>query len=340
MNPVMEVLVVGGPGSDFAAFGVPTTDASGRYFAAGAGGPGQVIDLETRDLVYQFDDGISTLTADGSRLLAGGLGPGSPLELRDLPSNDQLWEVQKTVTRAWFSSDERQVYAASLDGSTYLLDAGTGEELLHLVGQGGAPNGATMSVDGRRLATFSTDFSARVWDLAPMRSEGATYVTSSEPRVRVVASADLAEDVAAVWGGAPHQEESLWETVVIDLNTRETLATVRGGAPTLSPDGRRLAYRAVEMVDVAAVDLSGSGDPGNRPRVGPVRIIDVATGELILEINLPASITRTSRARLFTAHCGSTPTLSSASVRMSWLGTLSAGTSSRVAMFSATRRAV
>jgi hypothetical protein len=44
-------------------FGVPTTDSTGRYFAAGASGPGQVVDRDTGALVYPYEGGISTLSA-------------------------------------------------------------------------------------------------------------------------------------------------------------------------------------------------------------------------------------------------------------------------------------
>ena len=271
----------------FEEYGVPTTDSSGRLFAVGAAA-GQVIDLETGELVFIFDGGNSTLSGDGSLLIARGHEAGRPLELWDLTSQARLWAIENTFTRAWFSSDENLVYAISRDGSTYVFDTTTGEQIMRLASQGGRPLAAVMSTDGRRLAAFSTDFTARVWDLGAMRSEAGSYVTNSQPRVHTAASADLVGGVAAVWGGAARQEDALWETTVVDLSNGETLASVQGGVPALSPDGTRLAYRAIDEVEVFAEDLKVPGATGGiRPRVGPINIIDTQSGELLLEIDVP-----------------------------------------------------
>jgi WD40 repeat protein len=266
-------------------FGVPTIDSSGQYLAVGASGPGRIFEVEAGAVVFEFDGGISTLSADGSKLLAEGHAVGFPLELWDWAGDDLLWSFPRTFTRAWFSDDERLVYGTSLDGSTYVLDAGTGNELFRLVGHTGAAVAATMSQDGRRLATFGEDFTARVWDLSKTRSEGDTYDVSSQPRGRMAASADLAGNVGAVWSGAPHQEQTLWETNVFDLRTGDRLAEVVGGAPALSPDGAQLAYRAVDVVEVVAGD-SRQAEPGMHPRVGVVMVTDLATGQLT-EIAVP-----------------------------------------------------
>ncbi len=204
----------------------------------------------------------------------------------NLRTNELLWTFPRVFTRVWFSSDESLVYGTSTDRSTYVLETLTGNEVLRLAGQEGTAFGAIMSTDGSRLATFAEDYTARVWDLGAVRSEGATYTTNSQPRVRLAASVDLVEGIAAVWGGAPRQEETTWETSVIDLSDGETITSVIGGAPALSPDGTRLAYRFVDVVEVAAADFKSRGRPGVYARVGPVRIIDVATGDLIVEIDV------------------------------------------------------
>ena len=297
--PVTEIA----PGSANNSVGVPTTDSDGRRLAVGSSGPGQVIDLETGEVIFSYDGGISTLSADGSLLLARGHGTGRPLELWDLASNEQLWAFSKSFTRGWFSSDETMVYGTSPDGSTYVLDAATGRQILRLEGQGGVPLAATMSTDGTRLATFATDFTTQVWDLGEVRSEGDTYVTGSQPREYLAASADLAAGVAAVWGGTRHQEDSLWEVTVVELSSGETLLTVAGGAPALSPDGTRLAYRAVDEVNVAAESLNGLGEPGIYARVGPVRVIDLDTSDLIVEIDVPCQTLLLAAGAVPTADC-------------------------------------
>jgi WD40 repeat protein len=137
------------------------------------------------------------------------------------------------------------------------------------------------------MATFADDFTARAWDLTPTRSEGATYIVHSQPRVHVGASADLAAGIAAVWGGGVRDEEDLWDTTVFDLETEETLAKIVGGVPALSPDASRLAYRVVDRVEVIGGDFRVEGKPGQRPRVGPIRVMDLGTKEVMVEIDVP-----------------------------------------------------
>jgi WD40 repeat protein len=103
----------------------------------------------------------------------------------------------------------------------------------------------------------------------------------------VGASADLAAGIAAVWGGDVRDEEDLWETTVFDLETEETLAEIVGGVPALSPDGSRLAYRVVDRVEVIDGDFRVEGEPGQRPRLGPIRVMDLATKEVLVEIDVP-----------------------------------------------------
>ena len=119
-----------------------------------------------------------------------------------------------------------------------------------------------------------------------MLSEGDVYITHAEPREHVAASADVAGGIAAVWAGLPRQEDQPWESNLIDLSTSELIRTVTGGAPALSNDGSRLAYRALEEVEVTEVDLKLPGETGALPQVGPVRIIDVGSGEVVHEFEL------------------------------------------------------
>jgi WD40 repeat protein len=284
LNVVTQVTA--GLANYWAQFGVPTVDASKRYLAVASGGPGQVIDLGTGETVLEYDGGISTISSDGSRVLIRGHGVGFALELMRLQDQELLWSFAKTFTRAWFSEDQQQVYGTSPDGSTYVIDAATGELILRLAGQDGVPIAATMSSDGQLLATFTTDLTARVWDLGEVLSEGDVYITHAEPREHVAASADVAGGIAAVWAGLPRQEDQPWQINLIDLSSGELIRTVTGGAPALSNDGSRLAYRALEEVEVTEADLKLRGETGVLPRVGPVRIIDVGSGEVIHEFEL------------------------------------------------------
>jgi WD40 repeat protein len=259
--------------------GVPTTDVATRFFAAASGGPGQVIDLSTDEVVFEYEVGVSTLSADASKLLARN-------ELWDLVGNELRWELDRFLIRGWFSRDEELIYGTSVDGTVVVVGAHNGAVLVELVGQPGFLWDVGMADDNGSIASFSDDSSARVWDLAPILSHGATYVTSDQPREHPTGGIQLVGDTAAIWVGAPDREESLWQITVIDLGTGEVVRTVIGGAPALSPDGSRMAYRSVEVVEISAGDVK-EGEPGQYPRVGPVHVIDVETGARLLEIDVP-----------------------------------------------------
>jgi WD40 repeat protein len=266
--------------------GVPTTDAEGRYLAAARGGPGQVIDIANGEALFEWDWGLSTLSRDGGGLLATG---DDGLDLWDVTRLERRWTHPGAAARAWFSSDERLVYGADFDGSAFVLDAATGRLLFELIARDAQPGDTSMSVDNRRLATFSSDRTARVWSLAPTLTEGAAYVHGESPQPHPAAGVDVAGGVAAVWNGVADRGDIPWVITVIDLHSGEILATLAGGVPALSPDGSRLAYRTVEDAVATASDLEGRGEPGVYPQVGPVRIIDVRTGELVREIKVPCS---------------------------------------------------
>ena len=284
-------------------YGVPTTDRTGRYFAAASSGPGQVIDLTTGEVVFSYPVGNSTLSADGTQLLAQGESAGTPLELWNIANRQLLWSFAKTLTRVWFSSDESTVYAIGRDGAAYVLDTATGEQILRLVGHTEAPVEVGMSRDGNRLATFASNFTGRVWDLASIRSEGETIATNSHERRHLGASADVVGGIAAVWGGSDVREDELWETKVINLTTGETQFSVVGGIPVLSLDGTRLAYRSIQEVEVVEDD-NERVDPGFHPRVGNVRVVDIPSGELVTEIAVHCHQYLTASQPVEVAGCG------------------------------------
>ena len=255
---------------DVGGFGIPTVDGTSARLAAASFGPGQVLDLHTGEVVFEYDHGLSTLSADGSLLLGSGA-------LIDLETGEELWQTEVPEARGWFSRDQQLVYVISGEAAI-VFETATGDVIYELLGQEGSLWETSMSADNGRLATFSTESTGRVWHLDPIRSEGATFVVNAVPRRRAFRSTDLAAGRAAVWGGEVRAEGPLWETTVTDLGTGDTVLTVAGGAPALSPDGTRLAYRAVALADTAA---------GLVPRVGPVRIVDVDSGDLVLEIEVP-----------------------------------------------------
>ncbi len=263
--------------------GVPTIDAKARYFAYASGGPGRVIDLSTGERVHDYQSGLSTLSADGGAVLTGD-------GLSDLESGAQLWELDEYMMRGWFGGDGELVYTTSFGGGASVLDARTGETLLVLVGQEGGLWETAMAVNGRRLATFSRAGSARVWDLSPVLSHGPVYATSVQLRSHPPRGSSVAGGHAAVWVGEAAPTELPWRISIFDLATGETVRSVEGGAPALSPDGELLAYRSAQR-------------EGNAVRVGPIRIVEVGSGELVLEIGVGCEQILTPDDVVLTADC-------------------------------------
>ena len=281
LDPQTGAFTVLATGSDTVLHGVPTLSADGSLLAVGMGGTGQLIDTETGDVVFEFTGGISTLSRDGSRLLGRSDWTDESLELWDTTSGQLLWSFQETFSRAFFSPDETVVYGTSFDGATYILDAVTGAELIKLVGQTGRQVDVSMSADGARLATFSADGTARVWDIgSAMRSEGASYVLHDRPLHHQSQSADYGGGLIAVWGW--DFEPLGWETTVIDEATGETLRTIAGGAPSIAPDGSLLAVWPI--LDEVLVEDETEGSTTGYRRLGAIQIVDPRTGNLLVTV--------------------------------------------------------
>ena len=282
-TPVLPIKAFG-----LTVIGTPTRDAAGRLIAVddAEGLDGRVVDAATGEIVYEYGGGMATLSADGTKLLARSDGENPPIELWDIESDQLLWragvagDAAPFLTRAWFSSDETLVYGTGWDGSAYVLDAETGFALLRLRGHTGIPREVVMSVDNQRLATFSADDTARVWDIgSELLSEGIAYATHDPARSLFPGGVDVAGGRIAFWAGGPDSEGTgQWETIVVDAATGDIELILAGGSAALSPDGTLLAYRIHEP--------SSSPDaPAGTWQVGDVRVIDIDTGQLIAELD-------------------------------------------------------
>jgi WD40 repeat protein len=143
-----------------------------------------------------------------------------------------------------------------------------------------------MSADKQRLATFSADGTARVWDIgSALLSEGVMYATHNPARNIDPGGADVAAGRIAVWAGGPDADgNGQWETVVLDAATGEIELTLVGGSPSLSADGRLLAYRPHEASPMPSDPDAPELSPEAR-RIGEVRIIDIDSGAVIAELD-------------------------------------------------------
>jgi WD40 repeat protein len=133
-----------------------------------------------------------------------------------------------------------------------------------------------MSADKSRLATFSSDGTARVWDIgSALLSEATSYESWSAPNP-LWSGLDAGAGRIAVWVGG-HRADSKWQTIVFDTATGEAEMTVPGGPAALSPDGTLLAYRPVT-----------SRSDGGR-MMGDVLVVEVDSGEVVAEFDAPCN---------------------------------------------------
>jgi WD40 repeat protein len=288
--------------------GTPTRDEDGKLIAVddAEGFGGRVVDVASGEIIYEYDGGMATLSADGARLLARSNAENPALELWDIGTDVLLWRAGVAgaegfpfLTRAWFSADESLVYGTGLDGTVYVLDATTGFQVFQLRGHSGVPREVVMSLDNGRLATFAADSTVRVWDIGgELLSEGPTFATPAPIGGVLYGGVDVAGGRIAAWAGGPDSGgASDWLTIVSDLSGEVELA-VSGGSAALSPDGTLLAYRVFET----SVPPDAEAPPAAR-RIGEVRVIEVDTGAVIAEFDAPCNAYLVAGATVATDGC-------------------------------------
>ncbi|MBI4602690.1 MAG: protein kinase [Planctomycetes bacterium] len=188
--------------------------------------------------VLPADPALALLVAiEGARRAPGLLATNALVEaLASLREERTLLGHGGTVSTGAFSPDGSRVFTASWDGMVRVWDAGSGEEVLRLVGPCAAVQWAAWSPDGARLASGCFDPVVRVWDAA-----SGKQLFALEGQKGPIEHVAFSPDGTKVASGGRDAKACVWSA-----ETGRLLATLSGhGGWVLgvdfSPDGRLLA---------------------------------------------------------------------------------------------------
>ena len=184
------------------------------------------------------------------------------------------------VFDASFSPDGSQVVTVSMDRTSRVWDAATGEEVAVLRGHERLVEAASFSPDGTRIVTASTDGTARIWDAATGEQIAVLHMDEGDVRsasfspdgTRIITAST--DGTAWIWDGATgeqiallHVDEGIvWSASfspdatrivtasrdgiarIWDVVKGEQIALLRGrkgvSDASFSPDGTRIVTRA------------------------------------------------------------------------------------------------
>jgi RNA polymerase sigma factor (sigma-70 family) len=243
-------------------------------------------DMATGRVRFQVIDkdgrlGALALSPDGGRLLTAG--PGNVLRVWDLAANRELQSVRGASATYWgvaLSADGQTLAAGGTDGLVGVWDVATGKERLPHA-EGGLGQVLAVAPDGKGVLTANADGKVREWDLSGGRMRRSFAVGPKE-----IAASAFSRDgrlVAVAHGAAldVHDVASgkrLWSSQ--ELRVPEgAFSLVAPVAETVvfSDDGKRV--------------LSAAGDQRDpQRRYTVVRAWDVATGELLGQLNRPRRV--------------------------------------------------
>ncbi len=265
---------------EYSNSGYPSYSHTGNVVAIrGPGRTTQVIDIDTGDVVQEFEsDLISMLNAGGTEILLGGRPP-TPLERRSVETGELLMSYQGEFSSAWFAADG-VIVATTFTGATKVFDAASGVELASVRGHQTRPATASWTADGSRLITSAFEEQPRLWNVGTTArgdTESIPVGMSPDGWHQFPAQLQVTDDFILV----PFWEEdfTVARYSLIDRATGDLLRMGNATYVTVSADGTMLAELPVA--------LAGDGAPGSAGRVlriEPPRIVDPVSGELIREL--------------------------------------------------------
>jgi WD40 repeat protein len=285
----------------------------GKYLLATAAGGAALWDVQTGKELHSFKVreetlGGSQLSGDGKRALT--LHYFRTVRIWDLVAGKQLAALRghtDDVTSAQFSPDPQGQYllTTSKDKTARLWETATGKELIRLNGHELDVLAADFSPDGRRVATGSSDGTARFWNVTPRNEYGRlldetaqTWWIAATPSTayaqlgqRAVWSAAMSPDGRRVAAGYFDGTLRLF-----DVGSGKVLAETKGYAKldpklrdqlsreifavTYNDDSKRLLTVSADAVArLQDAEMNGLKEQGGRLPYMPVRIHDGATGE-------------------------------------------------------------
>jgi WD40 repeat protein len=229
-----------------------------------------VVELDSGDIVSSVavatagnqDAYVRGLSPDGSLLAYGA----RPVQVRDTATGDIISSFAAEggeFGEVRFSAAGDVIYTTARDAALRATDPRTGTEIFRLPAAGSGV--ISVGQDGLLMVADPNTMSALLVDTGPRGEIGAIRTCDG---FVAATSLEIVDDTAVLANDCPDGGFA----TVMDLRTRGVVARHPGQiaqALVLSPDGRRFARQ--ELID----DLS----------ISPIRIRDVQTGELVVELD-------------------------------------------------------
>ncbi|MGK5550637.1 nSTAND1 domain-containing NTPase [Actinomadura kijaniata] len=235
----------------------------GTVLATGGGNNDESVrlwDVRARKLLTRLETGQDTVwnvafSPDGRHLAAAC--KVHSVVLVDLTTRQQqvLNVPPGSIDTVAFSPDGRLVAGAG--GEVHVWNTATGREVIPPIKTPGGSALVTFSKDGRQLITGGADGNVRLWTLTGKPAGKITVSSAAETKDRLLTGLKLSPDGTMLVTADARRRIRIW-----DMATRRALpGAPTGSNPTLSPDGRILAYntdKTIRLWDLKGRQTIGS----------------------------------------------------------------------------------